>query len=369
MNRDRGKRSWRSAEVTVAIAALALLASGCQLPYLVSQLAGETQLLAGARPIDAVRADARSSATLVERLDEAEELLEFAKRQGFRVGDAYRTYSEPPAGYPVWIVSACPPDALEPVTWSFPLVGAFPYKGFFRKELAEFEADRLRGLDLEVDLRPALAFSTLGWFSDPLFPTLLTGDTGERAGGILHELAHRTVFVPGDARLNESISVSVEDFAVQAWLAERGEIEAMAEHRLRIEDREQLREAVAGVLDELRVSFEAPEREVRLAGKRDALERFSARFRDHPPKSARYGTLSKVEWTLPALLLIDVYGGDGPLLETVFEACNRSIPRYLAKLRDAAGSPDPRELLGSWTEQAEPRGTGSLAPRESRRKN
>ena len=339
--------------------ALLLGTTGCQMPYLVSQLAGQAELLAGARSLDAVRADPSSSPVLIERLEEADELLEFARRQGFRVGDAYRTYSEPPRGYPVWIVSACPPDALEPVTWSFPLVGAFPYKGFFRPELAEFEAERLRALGHEVDLRPALAFSTLGWFADPLVPTLLQGDAGERAGGILHELAHRTVFVPGDARLNESISVSIEDFAVAAWLAERGDREAIAEHQLRIADRERLRGEVAALLDELRVCFEADRREDRLAGKRKAIAGFKARFVEDPPQSARYARLGEVEWSLPSLLLIDTYGGDGPLLARLFERCGGSIPRYLETLRAAGDAPDPRAALEEWasTPPSEPRGS------------
>ena len=348
------------------VVTLLLLASlpGCQLPYLVTQLSGQTRLLASARSIDTVLADPATSPELRARLLETRELLDFARAHGFRVGDAYSTFAEPVEGYPVWIVSACPPDSLDAIAWEFPIVGSFPYRGFFRRRLAEHEAERLREEGLEVDLRPALAFSTLGWFRDPLLPTLLAGDAGERAGGILHELAHRTVFVPGDPRLNESISVSVEDFAVRAWLRERGETEALRTHAERCHDRERLRGEVARLLEELGAAFEAPERQERLRGKEEAIARFRARLAADPFRSARYARLAEVEWTLPALLLVDVYGGDGPLLEAVYRSVGEDLPAYLERLQEAAASDDPRARLEEWAEKSENRSSAGTRREE-----
>ena len=323
---------------------------GCQAPYLASQAAGQARLLASAESTASLRAAGRCSPTLLATFDEVDALLSFAARQGFSVGDAYRTYAVPAEGFPVWIVSACPPDRLEPVAWSFPLVGSFPYKGYFRRVLAEREADLWRAKGYEVDLRPALAYSTLGYFADPLVPTLLLGDAGQRAGGILHELAHRTVFVPGEPRLNESISVSIENFAVRAWLMELGDTEALEEHTRRLADRERLRSEVASLLDELREVFTAESRQERIAGKEAALARFAALWRQEPPQSAHYGGLVDAEWSLPALLLIDVYGGDGELLERVFDRCENSLPTYLQRLQEAAETEDPRGTLEKWAE-------------------
>lgn len=307
-----------------------------------SQLAGQAHLIAGARPIDRVLADPATPPRLAERLVEAEEIVAFARASGFRVGDAYRTYADPPDGVPVWIVSACPPDRLEPVTWSFPLVGAFPYKGFFRREIAEAEVCRLRDEGLEVDLRPARAYSTLGWFSDPVLPAMLVGDAGERAGIILHELAHRTVFVPGDARLNESVATSIEDGAVETWLVSRGLDDVLTCHRARERDRERLRVEVERTIAALEEGFRAEERVARLAARDRALAGFRERLAAADFESERYSRLDTWEWSLPALLLLDVYGGDGPLLDALWEASGRSIERYLEFLAEAAAAPEPR---------------------------
>ncbi len=344
-----------SSWLTPALCACSLLLTvGCQLPYLVSQLAGETRLLAGARPLAEVRADPRSSEILCQRLDEVEELLVFAREQGFSVGNAYQTYSVPPEGAPVWIVSACPPDALEPVLWSFPLVGSFPYKGFFRLTIAESEARRLESLGYEVDLRPAIAFSTLGWFADPILPTLIRGDPGERAGVILHELAHRTVFVPGDSRLNESVATSLEHYAVDEWLTSQGLISDLRQHEARIRDRERLRRAVTEVLEELRLVFLRPDRAARMLGREEVLSAFRSTLQETQFESSAYRGeegrpgLADRTWSLPALLLIDVYGGDGPLLDAIWQRAGCSIPQYLELLKRAAEDENPRGTLEEW---------------------
>jgi len=254
----------------------------------------------------------------------------------------------------VWIVSACPPDALEPVLWSFPLVGSFPYKGFFRLSIAEAEARRLESLGYEVDLRPAVAFSTLGWFADPVLPTLIRGDPGERAGVIFHELAHRTVFVPGDSRLNESVATSLEHYAVDEWLTSQGLVADLRQHEARTRDRERLRRAVAEVLEELRVVFLQHDRSARLLGREEALSGFRADLEGIEFESSAYRgdevrpPLADRPWSLPGLLLIDVYGGDGPLLDAIWRRTGCSIPQYLQLLKRAADRDNPRATLEEW---------------------
>ncbi len=333
---------------------LSLLLSGCQIPYLVTQLGGQARLSASALPIEEVLARRDLAPETRARLEEVPELLAFARRQGFSVGDAYRTFAEPVEGVPVWIVTACPPDSLELIEWSYPIVGSFPYRGFFRRRLAEHEAERLRALGLEVDLRPAQAYSTLGWFADPVVPTLIAGDPGERAAGILHELAHRTIFLPGDARLNESISVSVERYAVAAWLREQGRTEAAREHARRCSDRELLRREICSLLETLRRVFEATDRQERLRGKEEAMQSFAERLRSLSFQSARSASWAEVSWTLPRLLLFDVYGGDGELLDRAFTSVGARLPAYFDLLRAATGVEDPRGFLEAAGRDARP---------------
>jgi len=104
----------------------------------------------------------------------------------------------------VYVVSAARQDRLEAHLWRYPLVGRLPYRGFFERADADAAARRLAARDLDVDVRPAIAFSTLGWFADPLLSTVATEPPVAVAETVLHELWHATLFVPGEAAFNES---------------------------------------------------------------------------------------------------------------------------------------------------------------------
>lgn len=134
----------------------------------------------------------------------------FGEREiGLARTSAYTTYFDT-RGRPItWIVSACPPDRFEPVTWWFPLVGSVPYKGFFRREDALEEAAALLGRGYDVSLTPVAAYSTLGYLPDPILPTMLDDPPEDLAALILHELTHATLYRPGDADFNEGLATFV----------------------------------------------------------------------------------------------------------------------------------------------------------------
>ena len=132
-----------------------------------------------------------------------------ARPPGLNVGDAYTSISEVDKGAIAWVVMAAPRDSLEPYTWWFPIVGRIPYRGYFNKDHADAEAAEMEQRGYDTMVRPAVAFSSLGFFNDPLLSNLLRLDRVELAGVIIHELFHRTYFLASDVMFDESAATYV----------------------------------------------------------------------------------------------------------------------------------------------------------------
>lgn len=197
--------------MTRALVALCLVLAGCAEPgYLLRAGWAEARLLLRRQPIPALLDRPDLDPGLRERLELTLAVRRFAATDlGLRVGDAYSTFAEVPHDATVWVVSAACRDRLEAYSWRYPLVGRLPYRGFFARGAADAAAARLAAQDLDVEVRSAVAFSTLGWFADPLLSTAASEPPVAVAETVLHELWHATLFVPGEATFNESAATFV----------------------------------------------------------------------------------------------------------------------------------------------------------------
>jgi predicted aminopeptidase len=196
------------ARLLLPLVGLSLTVGGCGQPLYVARLSWtEARILLRREPIERVIARPDVDPALRERLRLVLAARSFARDQlGFTVGDSYSTYAEvTPGETTVHVVQAAYRDRLKPYTWWYPITGRVPYRGFFDRSAAQAEANRLASRDLDVDVRSAVAFSTLGWFADPLLST-----TAAEAGPVslvttvLHELFHQTLYVAGESTFNES---------------------------------------------------------------------------------------------------------------------------------------------------------------------
>lgn len=204
MPRGQGRRN-RS--VLVGALLLVPLLPGC---YLARQVEGQVRILLSLRSVREVLADPSLPPEDRRTFELVADVKRFGEeRMGLARTAAYTVFFDT-RGRPVsWIVSACPPDRFEPVTWWFPLVGSVPYKGFFRREDALEEAAALLERGLDVSLAPVAAYSTLGYFPDPILPTMLDEPPEDLAALVLHELTHATLYRAGDADFNESLATFV----------------------------------------------------------------------------------------------------------------------------------------------------------------
>ena len=208
----------------LAAACLALLLNGCaNIGYYLQSVGGQLDIWRRERAIEEVIGDPAAPAALKKKLAQALRIRDFASRElGLPQNHSYRRYADVERPFVVWNVFAAPEFSVEPVQWCFMFAGCVGYRGYFDKTDADrFAADLAdRGHDVFVGGVPA--YSTLGWFSDPVLNTFIRYPDPEVARLIFHELAHQVVYVRDDSVFNESFAVVVEQEGVRRWLALHG---------------------------------------------------------------------------------------------------------------------------------------------------
>jgi predicted aminopeptidase len=209
--------------VLLGAAASALLASCSTLNYYTQAAQGQLELLSDARPIDDWLADPGTNTRLRHRLETARQIRRFAvSEMDLPDNGSYKNYAALSRPYVLWNIVATPELSLKPLQWCFPVAGCVNYRGYYNKADAQAYARELRDTGHDVEVGGVSAYSTLGWFSDPLISTFINYPDAELARLIFHELAHQVVYVAGDSQFNESFASAVEEAGVERWLARFG---------------------------------------------------------------------------------------------------------------------------------------------------
>jgi predicted aminopeptidase len=201
-----------------ALLAVPLL-GGCGLAdYYWQGVAGQVGLLAGARPVEEVVASTED-ARLADRLKRAQSIRAYASASlGLPDNASYTRYTELGRPFVVWNVFATHELSLRPKQWCYPLVGCVSYRGYFSEADAKAEAARLVEAGFDVHLGGVPAYSTLGWFDDPLLSSFVRYPDTALARLVFHELAHQVVYVRDDTAFNESFATAVEQAGLSRWI-------------------------------------------------------------------------------------------------------------------------------------------------------
>ena len=207
-----------------AAASLLALVGGCtNFSYYLQAMSGQLELWQRTRAIDEVVAEPGTALPLKEKLQRTLAMREFASRELALPDNAsYKQYADLGRQYVVWNVFAAPEFSLEPVQWCFPFAGCVGYRGYFSETEAEQFARQLAADKRDVYVGGVAAYSTLGWFADPILNTFAHYPDVLLARLIFHELAHQVVYVADDTVFNESFAVTVEREGLRRWLARNG---------------------------------------------------------------------------------------------------------------------------------------------------
>jgi predicted aminopeptidase len=204
-------------------AALPLLVSGCLYTTYISQAAkGQFELLGNAKPIEKVIRDPQTPLRTAMLLAEIPEIKQYGRSYGLKIRRNYETFTQLDRSAAVWFVGAADPVAFKPRKWCFPVVGCFAGVGWFDEDDAiKFKAE-LDQEGYDTIVRPASAYSTGGWFPDPVLSSMLGGGDDalpELANVILHESVHATVLIPDEPFFNESFASYIADALTDHWIA------------------------------------------------------------------------------------------------------------------------------------------------------
>lgn len=253
------------------------------------------EMLRKAKPVAEVLADPKSKPLLKQKLNTVADILDFAEKElHLPAAGQYRRYANLGRRYAVWVVFAAPEFSIKPKTWTYPLLGKLAYRGFFKEALANQEADKFRAEGYDVYVSGIEAYSTLGFFRDPLLNTFLGRADADLAELIFHELTHQRLYLSGDTDFNEAFATAVGQEGARRWLRARGRLKDLAQYekeqrverefvKLALETREELKGIYAQVYRS---------RETEILQKNNALSRFQQRAL---ALDQRHGNSMKIE--------------------------------------------------------------------------
>jgi predicted aminopeptidase len=316
-----------------AVPLLALLLGGCStLDYYAHLGQGQWQLLQARQPVEQLLEAPTTDPDLARRLTLSQQARDFASaRLHLPENRSYRLYADLKRPFVVWNVFATPEFSLDPELHCFPIAGCVAYRGYYQQGRARGAAALLRQQGLDTYIGGVEAYSTLGWFDDPLLNTMLRWNDERFIAVIFHELAHQHYYLPDDTAFNESFATFVEREGLRQWHASRGEKPpATDDHQ-----RQQFIELVLASRERLRQLYasDLPEADMRIA-KQAEFERLRRDYRAMRQREwggqGRYDAWIDSPLNNAKLLPFGLYDQWVPAFAALFERAQRNWPSFYA---------------------------------------
>jgi len=325
---------WRLACAVLLVAAVA----GCEsVSYYSQAIGGQLSLFSRSRPVEDWLADPATTPELRARLLKARDIREFASRKlGLPDNGSYHSYAQLDRPYVVWNVYAAAEFSVTAKQECFPVAGCVSYRGFFSEADAQRHAEGLRKQGYDVYVGGVAAYSTLGWFDDPLLSTFIDFSDTQLARLVFHELAHQKVYARNDTAFNESFAVTVEDEGVRRWLEAGGRSAELASFRASQLRRRDFAARVKQTRERLAPLYQGNiSREEKLQLKRGEFDRLRA---DYP-------AIVPAEPNNAFLVSIALYTEMVPAFEQLLAACNGDLTQFYQRAGEIGGLPkDERPL-------------------------
>jgi predicted aminopeptidase len=329
--------------IAVCLAVLVLISAPTAC-YLSRGAWEEAKILSRRQPISEIIADPRTPTDARAKLKVVLAARQYAKDSlRLRTKDSFTTYSRLDHDTLVLVVSAAYRDTLKPYTWWFPIVGRVPYKGYFDFAAAKRDAKGLADEGLDVYVRPSDAFSTLGFFNDPLLNTTLRGDSIDLANTVIHEVTHNTFYAAGQAPFNESFAMFVGARGAAAFFRSRGQDAAAAKVDAEWEDDKVLARFWSRVIVSLDSAYRMhpTDKGARIAARDTVYMRTRvALVNEIAPQLKTINPLyaQRVQLNNAALLARRVYASDLDVFDLLYEKEGRDLKRSIGRIITLAKS-------------------------------
>ena len=333
-----------------------LFATACSPLYVIKAGIAEARILRARRPIPEVILDSTTDERTRSMLLLAMEARTFAAEGlGLDVGDSYTSFTRLRSDTLAMVLSGSQRDRLEPKTWWFPIVGRVPYKGYFELDDALSAQRKLEAEGWDTYLRPTSAFSTLGWFADPLLSSILRQDEVDLVETITHELSHNHLFVPGQVTFNESFANFVGRVGSAEFFCGRAgsgpDSVKCARARARWRDEVRFSRFLDAFLDELRALYADPQlsAEEKVRRREEVFTAARSRFREQVQptfEASTFGYFLTTPLNNATLIATMIYYHRLYDFDALLQQSGGDLRATIAKLEaGAADAPDAFALL------------------------
>ena len=230
---------------------------GCQsIGYYKQAISGQLEMLSNQQPIPALIENTNTSPKLKEKFRLILALRQFAQTKlNLPTGSHYLAYVDLHRSNAVWNVYAAPEFSLKPISWWFPVVGSVTYRGYFSESAAQRYATKMRKKGLDVYVGGVDAYSTLGWFNDPVLNTFIDDSERHLASLIFHELTHQRLFISGDTDFNEALATAVAEEGLRRWLNEQKDPVVLQKYQVELKRKKQFLNLVRATRDRLEAIY------------------------------------------------------------------------------------------------------------------
>jgi predicted aminopeptidase len=321
--------------------------------YYAQAISGHLGLMRSREPVSDLLADSATDPELAQRLRLADQILVYASEQ---LGlDGYGSYNQvviTGKKAVTWNVVAAEEFSISPRTWCFPVSGCVPYRGYFKQAQATKFSDKMKRKSLDVMISPAVAYSTLGWFDDPLLDTMFQYSDAQLAGIMFHELAHQKLYVKSDTAFSESFASFVEDIGVRLWMTDTDQAAALQQwenRNLAAQDFNELLKKTRLQLQEIYASEQSETlmREAKQQAFRELRIDYEASVENDWNGQEYFSAWMSSDLNNAHLALMDSYAGGTCAFTELFEQSGQNLDHFysLAEEKSRLGKEQRREWL------------------------
>jgi len=324
---------------TSVLIASAITVSACSsFGYYMDLMAGHSELLEQQKPVSEILADRNTKLKLRKMLEASQNIRNFASKSlDLPNNDSYRMYADLKRKYAVWNVVAAKEFSIQPKKWCFLFVGCLSYRGYFSKTDAIAYANELKKEGYDVYVAGAKAYSTLGWFDDPLLNTMMVKSEAYRAEIIFHELAHQVVYIDNDSAFNEAFATTVEEEGIRRWLLDKGQSEQYQTYLLDKKRDSQLNQLLQATREKLNQLYKSKKSEEDKRREKKQIFAIMQKKYSQLKKSWKgynaYDTWMSQELNNSHLLLIATYHDLVPIFKKILKEQNNKLADFYVAVK------------------------------------
>ncbi len=301
----------------------------CQISYLTQAMSAHLKIMHARQPIEKILTEDKIDVKTRDKLKMVLDVRKFASKElGLPDNKSYTLYSDIKSDYLGWNVYCTPRFSVEPKTWCYPVAGCVVYHGYFKKEKALEFASQMNEQGLDVYVSGFSAYSTLGWYNDPILSTNLRYDSVDLAGLIIHELAHQKLYRKGDSRFSEGFAETVERAGVLRWLQSLGRNDQVQQAIREWEESDKTVERMLSTRNELSALYKSHADSTSMQNQKDSI--LNVLERDLNIKNKRLNNAY--------LVPISTYHSMIPYFQGILDSCGRDFRKFYEKVKSISGN-------------------------------